>query len=926
MLVCSLAQEWGFNTWRGVLDAAHQHGVNLISFPSSVLTSEVYFRVLFKELFALIKDSRIEGLVIASAGLQSAQGGLKEIEKLAQRFAPLPIVSTESPLKGFPSVITSDYDNMRLIMSHLIETHGCQRVSCSQAIPGNYGMEERYRGYVDALAEHNLPFDPALVIPWDSNGELPLEANVDAFASMWDNQAFMVSQWLLSQGVRIPEDIAVVGFNNSPQCIAQVPPMASLQPPFYEMGYHACEMLLSIIAGQQIPSQPITFLGKFIERASCGCRSTTTAQAAAGPRKASRQSMKSALSTHRLKLIAAISEATNCETSLAERLLDGFITEINGTPEAFLLTLREILHQENTAENALSRWHNGISALRRELLTYTKPTMRSRLEDLWHQARTTISESIYWAETRRTTEAERRINSLSRLSALLNTTFEMEAYINALANELPHLEIPACFLSLYEENSNASNLSSQLVMGYDEQGRITLPPEGLHFQSGLFLPENLWSNQPCSYVMGALSTNERQLGTVLIKTGPLDGNLYDVLQSEIGSTLYSVILTQEQKQAEIELEKAYHELQKHSDELAWQKYVLDTFMENIPDQIYFKDIEGQFTRVNKAFLNKVGLNSIEEIIGKTDFDFFPPDQAQKRHRQEQRIIQRQEVILGLEEFDGISTWTSTTKMPLRNEKGDIIGTFGISTDITELVKAKQLAEMAKEEAEKARRLAEEEKQKAEAANRDLAAQIWQTLGQAQLSERMRGEQDIPTLSRNVIQQLCRYLDVQAGALYYREKDQLKLTGTYAYPRKNRTDAYKIGEGSVGEAAMGLNPIIIHLPQEYLSVSSFSLGKLTPKNALFAPFTFNNEVIGVIELATMDEFSQAQMDFLDKALESIAISFMTAQGRDRVNELLLQTRKQAKELQAHEKKLRTTNTEGKTKANSLKDSKTNPGKH
>ena len=71
--------------------------------------------------------------------------------------------------------------------------------------------------------------------------------------------------------------------------------------------------------------------------------------------------------------------------------------------------------------------------------------------------------------------------------------------------------------------------------------------------------------------------------------------------------------------------------------------------------------------------------------------------------------------------------------------------------------------------------------------------MWQTTGQALLNERMRGEQDVPTLATQRHQQLCEYLDAQVGMLYMLEDDVLKLAGTYAYRRKNLSNQFQIGE-------------------------------------------------------------------------------------------------------------------------------------
>lgn len=129
-------------------------------------------------------------------------------------------------------------------------------------------------------------------------------------------------------------------------------------------------------------------------------------------------------------------------------------------------------------------------------------------------------------------------------------------------------------------------------------------------------------------------------------------------------------------------------------ELTRQTYILDTFMENVPDNIYFKDRESRFIRVNKALAELFGLRDASEAVGKTDFDFFPEEQAHMKYRQELEIIQSGQPILAMEEPNSQGQWVLTTKMPLRDEHNTIIGTFGISRDITHLKQAQRALEQA----------------------------------------------------------------------------------------------------------------------------------------------------------------------------------------------------------------------------------------
>jgi PAS domain S-box-containing protein len=116
-------------------------------------------------------------------------------------------------------------------------------------------------------------------------------------------------------------------------------------------------------------------------------------------------------------------------------------------------------------------------------------------------------------------------------------------------------------------------------------------------------------------------------------------------------------------------------------------YLFDLLMEHLPEHIYFKDRDSRFTRVNRATAELFGVSDPATLIGKSDFDFFTHDHAQQAYADEQQLIQGQIPMWSKEEretwLDGHETWVLTTKLPLRDPQGNVIGTFGISRDITE---------------------------------------------------------------------------------------------------------------------------------------------------------------------------------------------------------------------------------------------------
>jgi signal transduction histidine kinase/CheY-like chemotaxis protein len=188
-----------------------------------------------------------------------------------------------------------------------------------------------------------------------------------------------------------------------------------------------------------------------------------------------------------------------------------------------------------------------------------------------------------------------------------------------------------------------------------------------------------------------------------------------------------------------------------------------------------------------------------------------------------------------------------------------------------------------------------------------AEQNWIKTGQTQLNDQLSGEQNIMQLAENTINFLTPYVDAQVGAFYLAQGKhpniRLKMMASYAYTwRKNLANEFQLGEGLVGQAALERKPIIItQAPEDYIYIQS-GLGKSRPRTILVRPFLYENQLKGVIELASFNLFTKRQIEFIDQVMTSLGITVNTAESRSRMQALLRQSESQADELQEQTEKL------------------------
>lgn len=198
---------------------------------------------------------------------------------------------------------------------------------------------------------------------------------------------------------------------------------------------------------------------------------------------------------------------------------------------------------------------------------------------------------------------------------------------------------------------------------------------------------------------------------------------------------------------------------------------------------------------------------------------------------------------------------------------------------------------------------------------------WFLTGSSEITRRMQGNQSVTQLSQSALNAIVSFLNVPAGAMYVRERNgnQLKLEATYALDKSKVPQLVRLGEGIVGQAAADRKEILLHDVQSHSYDVSTTSGNLRPKCILATPLTFENNVVGVVELGSLDEFTPQQREFLNVVSDAIAISLVSSQAQQEAKDLLEETQRQAEELEAQQHELKQTNEELHAKTELLEKS-------
>ncbi|MBN2659221.1 MAG: substrate-binding domain-containing protein [Spirochaetales bacterium] len=282
LIIPSLHLPWEDVQIAGIIEACEEADINLIILPGGRLDSREIRESSRNVIYSLVDNRNIDGLIIWTAGLSELVSP-ERLEEFISSFEPVPIVLLDCRHRGYDHIYADSYHPMKELITHLIKDHSLSSIGY---IPGEVGhpmADDRFRAYRDALEEADIPFRGDFVFngvnPYDEELEIgrlidwynDIKDQLRGVAVFNDRRAIQFIGALNRIGVRVPEDLALCSYDDTPDSLYNRPYLSTVHSPFREIGREGVKTIIEKMNGNsKLPE--IEIKGEVLIRESCGCR------------------------------------------------------------------------------------------------------------------------------------------------------------------------------------------------------------------------------------------------------------------------------------------------------------------------------------------------------------------------------------------------------------------------------------------------------------------------------------------------------------------------------------------------------------------------------------------------------------------------------------------------------------------------------
>ena len=590
-----VGRAWGADFLAGVMKAAEEANVNLVNFIGGKLNavsgddpSKPSFG-----LYDLAKPGQLDGLLLtADVAYGVSEEDLKTFRAL---HSDLPMVSQSVPIEGATMFIPDNIEGMRALVGHLIEEHGYKRIAFIRGIEGQIDAEQRFQAYKEELKAHKLRFDEDMVVDGDFTPESGREAvqilldqrklRFQAVVAANDRMAFGALETLQQRGIRVPDDVAVAGFDDLREAQSLGVPLTTVRQSYFTAGRNALNALLNRIDGGTFQKQVVTPTQVLI-RWSCGCLPENVRVAAVAPRDVARTGKLENKREAAMQALLGSAGITDQDKSLPQfkdafgRTWDAFLMTLNDrtTSDEFLKTVNaliELLQNENIPPSV---WHNVISMMRRYALGgITSHTDMLRAENLFQQARLLAGElSQRWQAYQRLA-LEQQESILQSFSFSMAPAMSIDGIGKAISDNFPAMGIGRWYVMFYSDVSSPQSISAPTPESYKllfqyEEAKFEIPRKQASIGTGQLVPHGKTpEDHRYSAVVMPLTLAHNRFGFMWVEMGPDEWEIYVRIRNLVSSALLRTMLVSQKEEAQKEVERLLSEAQERAKELAIAK-------------------------------------------------------------------------------------------------------------------------------------------------------------------------------------------------------------------------------------------------------------------------------------------------------------------------------------------------------------------
>src|SRR5688572_5377352 len=590
-----VGRAWGAEFMAGITNAAEVHNVNLVHFIGgklSPLNTPGEDKPSFG-LYDLARPDQFDGLLLTT---DVAYGvSRQDLESFAKVYGSLPIVTQSVDIAGATMFIPDNTEGIRAAVRHLIEEHGYKRIAFIRGIAGHLDAEQRFDAYKDELKAHDLRFDEELVVHGDYTPESGRAAittlinerqlRFQAVVAANDRMAFGALDALQERGLRVPDDVAVTGFDDLREAQATGVPLTTVRQSFYTAGKNAMETLLKRIQGETVSPVTITPT-QLLVRWSCGCLPENVRQAAVALRDVAKTARLENKREAALRALLNSAGVTDRDPALPQfrdafgRAWDGFLLALNDklSSDEFLKTVNAMIELMQKQELATTIWHSVISMMRRYALGgITSHTTMLKAENLFQQTRLLAGELSQRSQAYRRLVLEQQEGILQGFSTSMAPTMSLDEIGAAITEHFPAMGIGRWYVMFYSDVTAPQSISVPPPESYSllfqyEGAKFEIPQKRASIGTGQLVPRGKTpQDHRYTAVVMPLSLAKNRFGFMWVEMGPRDWEIYVRIRNLVSSALLRTMLVQQREQAQHEVERLLEEARERAAELAVAK-------------------------------------------------------------------------------------------------------------------------------------------------------------------------------------------------------------------------------------------------------------------------------------------------------------------------------------------------------------------